>query len=98
MTDTCDLASVRGDVEALLAVRDQITALKDTEAQLRARIEHAMGDAQDGQLDGQPIISWRVGAKPRRFNQSAFKAAHPDLFAEFVELGEPARPFKVVAP
>lgn len=94
--DTVDLAPVRGDIDALLAVRDQIAALKDTETRLRQAIEHHMGDAQNGTLDGDTIITWRVGAKPRRFNQSAFKAAHPDLAAEYTELGEPARPFKVV--
>ena len=84
-----------GNVEALLAVRAQIAALKDTETRLRQAIEHQLGDHGTGTLDGTPVISW-MPVKSRRFDQAAFKKAHPDLAAEFVTTSE-SRPFKVVA-
>lgn len=92
--DQVELDSVRGEVQALQQITAQIKVLSDTAKTMRARIEDALGDQDTGTLDGQIVVTWKP-VKSNRFDQAAFKKAHPDLAAEFMTVTE-SRRFTVV--
>lgn len=55
----------------------------DEDAQrLENEIKAALGDAEVGVFDGEPVVTWKTSTS-RRVDTSALKAAHPDLAAEF---------------
>lgn len=89
-----DLDSVRGEILALQQINAQIKVLSDTAKTMRARIEDALGGQDTGTLDGHVVVTWKP-VKSNRFDQAAFKKAHPDLAAEFMTVTE-SRRFTVV--
>lgn len=44
---------------------------------------------------GNVLATWKTTAAPQRFDATAFKAAHPVLYAQFAKTGEPTRRFLV---
>jgi len=78
-------------VEATPAIMEAVLALATLQAQgkamdeqsesLRAQIMAHMGDAELLTLDGRKLCSWKTQSA-KRFDSSAFKAAHPALYAE----------------
>ena len=94
MNEHADLTPVAADLAAYRELDTQIKALKEIQATLRGRIEDAMGDHELGLIDGEPAAMYKF-VKSRRFDQKAFKAAHPDLAAEYVTVSE-SRRFTVV--
>ena len=89
MTNPIEL-SPRGAnaLDRLISVRNQINYYKDLEAQARAIIEAEMGDTHDAAtVDGVEVVAWSL-VKSNRLDQSALRAAHPqvyDLFCKPVE-------------
>lgn len=66
---------------ALRARREQF---EEAEKRAREQIEQIAGDAEHLMVGDVEVINWRQG-KTSRFNQGAFKEAHPELYALFVE-------------
>jgi predicted phage-related endonuclease len=58
--------------------RDQWTEAADI---LRRRIEDAVGDNEEGTVDGQRVITWRW-TETRRLDQKLLKMRYPDVLAE----------------
>lgn len=72
------------DALALKDVKAQIKALEKQESELADRIRLVLRDAS-ALIDpesGKPIVTWKAQVR-NAFNQRAFEAAHPDLFAAF---------------
>ena len=91
---------VMADAEVLAALQ-QLRELKVQEKHLelateqwRAVVMKALGelDTLVGP-DGKTLATWKAGAAPMRFDAAAFKAAHPDLHAQFLKAGEVSRRF-----
>lgn len=78
-----DLKQKDADLKAL---EDVVDALKD-----RARI--FMGPNAVLSMGGTPLATWKAQTA-RRFNQDAFKTAHPDLFEQFKHSAE-TRVFRI---
>lgn len=74
-------------------INTQIAELRERQATLRARIEDALGDDDTGTILGVPVITWKW-SKPRRLDQKALKAAHPEIVEAFTVTTE-TRTFKV---
>lgn len=91
-----NLDPVRGQITAYKAIDEQIKALTETRQALRVDIEDALGDNETGVLDGKTVVTWRHSKKPERFDLTAFRAAHPQLAAEFTTVREAPRVFKVL--
>lgn len=72
---------------ALIADCDaKIKDLEEIRKIARGHLERMLGDAEVGLVDGQPAVRWSF-VSSRRFDQSKFKAAHPDLAREFMVEG-----------
>ena len=54
-----------------------------------------MGNAEQGSLDGEIVITWTTHKK-RQFQQQKLKDANPELVEQFTELIE-SRTFNIVA-
>lgn len=81
-------------VQALRAARDSIKVAEDIEATAKAVLMRAMGECDTlADATGKALVTWRAAAPAQRFDAAAFKAAHPDLHAQFVKPGEPSRRF-----
>lgn len=87
------------DVElAVATLRDiakQRKVLDADEESNRAEVMAALGenDTLLSGITGKPIVTWKAPKPSARFDASAFKAAHPDLHAQFLVTGEPSRRF-----
>ena len=84
-------------LQALQQLRELKTKAKHlelAEEQWKAVVMKAMGES-DTLIDssGHTLATWRASAAPRRFDAEAFKLAHPDLYEQFVAVGEPSRRF-----
>lgn len=76
--------SLQADVIALKSLKEDAKHL-DGQIELReARIKLHMADASILTMQGQPVLTWKEQSS-KRFDQSAFKAAHPDLYEQFIK-------------
>lgn len=97
-TSKYDLVMADGEtiaaVARIRALRAQIASLEAQEDQARAVVMRALGEC-DTLVDasGKTIATWKASAAPQRFDAAAFKAAHPELAAQFTKAGEPNRRF-----
>lgn len=89
-----DLTPIADDIKGYRELDYAIKALKEQQQVYRARIEDALGDDDCGEIDDKPVVTFPF-IKSTRFDQKAFKAAHPDLAAEFVTVTQ-SRRFTVV--
>jgi putative phage-type endonuclease len=93
---------VVADEEALRAVQ----ALRDLKVQQehmdlavdqwQAVVMRKLGE-RDTLVDqqGRTLVTWKAAAAPQRFDTAAFKAAHPELAAEFTKAGNASRRFLI---
>ncbi len=76
--------ALQADVIALKSLKEDAKHL-DGQIELReARIKLHMADASILTMQGQPVLTWKEQSS-KRFDQSAFKAAHPDLYEQFIK-------------
>lgn len=93
-----DAAMADADVLDALKHRRELATqaqhLKLAEDGWKAVVLKAMGEC-DTLVDpaGKTLATWKASAAPKRFDTAAFKAAHPDLYEQFVSVGEPSRRF-----
>lgn len=78
----------------LRELKTQAKHLELAEEQWKAVVMKAMGDS-DTLIDpqGHTLATWRAAAAPKRFDSTAFKTKHPDLYELFSAVGEPSRRF-----
>lgn len=79
---TKDLDNVRAQVALLQHCKKKEAELKELKDRARAAVEDAMGDAEHGVLDGEPVIHW-PHLKQRRLDQKALKEKEPELVEEY---------------
>ena len=81
-------------VQTLRAASDSIKAAEAIEEAAKAIVMKALGEC-DTLVDatGKALVTWRASAAPQRFDAASFRAAHPDLHAQFLKTGEPSRRF-----
>lgn len=94
---TADEATLQA-VQTLRAARDSIKAAEAIEETAKAIVMKALGECDTlADAAGKALVTWRASAAPQRFDVAAFRAAHPDLHAQFLMAGEPARRFLLKA-
>jgi putative phage-type endonuclease len=87
------------DLELVHNLRETVTVLKEVEAseatQKKTLMERLGAAGADSLVDadGRTLITWKLPAAPRRFDEQAFAAEHPDLFKQYIRQGTAARRF-----
>lgn len=99
-----DGKTLTADEETVQAIHT-LKAMKADEAEIKKNIEKLTDslkvtmDDCESILDpetGKPLLTWKSSGKmTSKFDESAFKAAHPDLYAEFVKETPAGRRFLV---
>lgn len=78
----------------LKAVREEIKLLEEVEVITKTTLMKAMGEAETlANNNGTVLATWRLTKPASRFDATAFKATHPDLYAAFLKEGEMTRRF-----
>jgi hypothetical protein len=89
-------ADLTGWIDILRQVRAKRAELDTVEAQAREKIQAALADAEEGHLDGRPVVRWTHTAAPKRFDKTRFQKEHPRLYDLYVTAGEPGRRFTLI--
>lgn len=79
--------------QRLKAVKDNLKHLDAEKDLLEGQIKHAIGEAAVIELDGMPLATWKAAKDSQRFDSDAFKAAHPELFAQYLKTVPGSRRF-----
>ena len=81
-------------IKELSRVRETAKRIKEQEDQLKLTIMKIMGECDTlAGVDGKPLATWKSAKATTRFDADTFKAAHGDLYAQFLKTGEPSRRF-----
>jgi predicted phage-related endonuclease len=97
-------ASVSRSVQATPEMVAAVVEMRNLKAQIaeldaradesKAEIMIALGEADTlVDFNGTPLVTWKAGKPPERFDAKTFKVAHPELYAAFAATGEPTRRF-----
>lgn len=74
----------------LLTLRARMKADDDRRDELESRLKLALGDASALTVDGKTAATWKASTS-NRFDATAFKAAHADLYQQFTRPSESRR-------
>lgn len=91
--------AVTADAEAeanwseLVKVRAEIKKLTELEEQYKTEIMQTLADKGEALVtpEGKTLVTWKLAKAPARFDATAFKNTHPDLYAEYTVAGTPSR-------
>ena len=89
-----DLERLRWAVETLREVRSRKAELKAAEELARDAIEQALGDSDEGALDGHVVVTWK-SFKRNSLDQKFLRDTYPELFESAKRMTE-VRRFEVV--
>jgi putative phage-type endonuclease len=84
-----DLTEIRGEILQLQDVNEIIKGLDDAKNLCQNRIREALGNATEGQIDGQTVVTWRKQVQ-HRIDTAALRERYPDVARE-VETENPVR-------
>lgn len=82
-------------LDALADASERVKEAEKLEEDLKGKIMTFMGENETLTVDGLTRVSWKTAKAAERFDSKAFKAAHPDLAAEFTKPGAASRRFLV---
>ena len=86
------LDALRAQVEILRHCKQREAELKELKTEAREQIEELMAQegADEGTLDGRPVVNWRQ-YKRTALNQKLLKQLHPDVYEECKDVTEYTR-------
>lgn len=87
-TDIGVIADVVEELREIQALRKQV---EEKEKALKTELARELGEAETGTIDGVEVVTWKLQKGRQSFDATAFKAAHPDLHAQFMKTGAPFR-------
>lgn len=87
---------VQAAVETLQAIKHKREDLDLAEDESKLVVLKAIGECDTlVDLTGKTLATWKAAKPSQRFDAAAFKAAHPELHAQFLKAGEPTRRFLI---
>lgn len=89
-----NLEQLRWAVETLRAVKERKAELKAAEEMARDAIENALGDNDEGELDGHTVVTWKY-IKRKALDQKFLRDTYPELYESCKRVTETRR-FEVV--
>ena len=85
-----DLEKLRWAIEALREVKNRKAELKATEELARDALQQALGDSDEGELDGHVVVTWKF-YKRNALDQTFLKDTYPDLYESCKRVSEVRR-------
>lgn len=85
-------------LQALKRLREIKAGIELLEAEAddqKAVVMKALGESDTLVSAGTTLATWKAAAGAKRFDSAAFKAAHPEMYGQFVKIGEPSRRFLI---
>jgi predicted phage-related endonuclease len=89
-----DLERVRWAVETLRWIKDRKAELKAAEDSARDALEQALGDSDEGELDGHTVVTWK-SFKRNSLDQTFLRETYPELYESCKRITE-VRRFEIV--
>lgn len=89
-----NLEQLRWAVETLRAVKERKAELKAAEEMARDAIENALGDNDEGELDGHTVVTWKY-IKRNALDQKFLQKTYPELYESCKRVTETRR-FEIV--
>lgn len=89
-----NLEKVRWAVETLRMLKDRKAELQAAEVVARDALEQALGDSDEGELDGHVVVTWKF-IKRNALDQKFLRETYPDLYESCKRVTE-IRRFEVV--
>lgn len=89
-----NLDELRAQLEILRFIKDKRAELKQLEETARETIELALGDNDEGTLDGHVVVTWKTH-KRKALNQKLLRDTYPDIYENCKDVTE-VRRFEVV--
>lgn len=77
----------------LLSLREDIKLLEEREKELLAQIQEHMGECEKLKYAGQIIATWKTSKPVARVDTTELKKTMPDIYNQFLKLGNPSRRF-----
>ena len=77
----------------LKEVREQLDAIEERKKALEDKLKMCFGDAEAISYEGQTLATWKAPKPSEKFDDKAFKAAHPEVAKEYTKLVTGARRF-----
>ena len=77
----------------LKEVREQLDAIEERKKALEDKLKMCFGDAEAISYEGQTLATWKAPKPSEKFDDKAFKAAHPEVAKEYTKLVAGARRF-----
>jgi predicted phage-related endonuclease len=90
-----NLDHLRGYIELLTWAKAEKAKIKEIEDAAKAVIEEALGDSDEGTVDGETVVVWK-SHKRTALDQRLLKQLFPDAAAECMSTTE-VRRFEVVS-
>lgn len=88
VTDIGVIADVLEELREVQALKKQV---EEREKALKTEVAKELGEYEAGTIDGVEVVTWKLQKGRQSFDATAFKAAHPDLHAQFMKTGAPFR-------
>lgn len=89
-----NLDQLRAQLEILRFIKDKRAELKQLEETARDAVEAALGDNDEGTLDGHVAVTWKTH-KRKALNQKLLREAYPEIYESCKDTTE-VRRFEVV--
>ena len=85
--------AIFSDYQKLKEVKKEMDKLDEIKTELEERIKLGFGDAEAISYGGQTLATWKAPKPSMKFDDKAFKAAHPEMVSEFSREVQGARRF-----
>lgn len=80
------------EIAQLVRVRAEMKTLEEEESRVKAAIAMALGDRGDTlTYQGRVLATWKLAKGRKSFDAKRFEAEHPDLFSQYMRVGQPSR-------
>lgn len=83
--------SLAGEVVRLKDIKDNIKTLDTSKDEIEEKIKVAIGEAEALNFQGSVLATWKAPKAGTKFDEKAFKTAHPDLYGEYSKEAQGAR-------
>jgi hypothetical protein len=84
-------------LKAARAASQEIARLTEIRDRAQEHVKDALGDAEEGTVNGRPAVSWAWSKPGQRLDRKKLEGDFgPDVIAGYLVDNKPARPFRIL--